>query len=404
MPKPSRRNFLSASLGAASLGLLPAAVSTAAPPADARAQLRIRDVETILLRFPPGRVYSDAIHTFGTDRGAVVVKVHTDAGITGWGYSSFGMMPGGPKVVKTIIDEELKPALAGQDPFMNKKLRGELWKATEYHGVQGVAQFGIGALDIALWDICGKALDTPVYRMLGGFHDRIPAYAMVGWYYETDDEYRRAVAAAAEEGFRAVKIKVGRGSLEEDARRIEIARQLMGKSGRVMVDANQVHANDLPEVMRRGRAYQQLGVFWYEEPFPPHERNAYAELAAALDINIATGENLYTKHEFFEYMLARAVDVVQPDNRRAGGVTEWMEIAAIADAFGLRVASHGGGPTNVHMLCAMPNSIYLETGSVRNNRTYKESLRMVDGSILAPQSPGMGSELQDEYVSKYRVA
>jgi len=403
MSMNNRRSFLRASLSLASAAIAGRAVSAALPPPAARGQIKIRDVETVLLRFPAGRVTADAIHTFGPERGGLVVKIHTDAGITGWGYSSFGMIRGGPNVVGTIVKEELRPALLGQDPFFSKKLRADLWKTTEYHGVQGVAQFAIAAIDIALWDICGKALDVPVYRLLGGFQQAIPAYAMVGWYYETEDEYKRALAAALEEGFKAVKIKVGRGSLDEDVRRIELAKQLVGKEKLVMVDANQVFVNDVPEALRRGRAYQQLGAFWYEEPLPPYEREGYAELAAALDISIATGENLYTKYEFLDYMQRKAMDIVQPDNRRAGGVTEWMEIAALADAFGLRVASHGGGPTNVHMLCSMPNAIYLETGSVKNETTYQEALRLVDGKILAPQTPGMGSELRPEFVEKYRV-
>jgi L-alanine-DL-glutamate epimerase-like enolase superfamily enzyme len=399
----NRRSFLRASLGIASAAVAGDAISAALPPAEGRGQLKIRDVETVLLRFPPAPPTADAIHTFGVERGGLVVKIHTDAGITGWGYSSFGMIRGGPNVVGVIVNAELKPALLGQDPFFSKKVRAELWKATEYHGVQGVAQFAIAAVDIALWDVCGKALNVPVYRMLGGFHQAIPAYAMVGWYYQTEEEYKRAIAAAVEEGFKAVKIKVGRGPLEEDIRRIELAKQLVGKDRLVMVDANQVFANNVPEALRRGRAYQQLGVFWYEEPLPPYEREGYAELAAALDIDIATGENLYTKYEFLDYMQHKAMDIVQPDNRRAGGVTEWMEIAALADAFGLRVASHGGGPTNVHMLCSMPNAIYLETGSLKNETTYQEALKLVDGKILAPQTPGMGSELRPEFVEKHRV-
>jgi len=403
MPMANRRRFLGESLGMASAAAAANRVSAALPPPLGRGLIKIRDVETVVLRFPPGRPFADAVHTFGPERGGLVVKIHADAGITGWGYSSFGMIAGGPSVVGAVVNEELKPALVGQDPFFSKKLRAELWKATEYHGVKGVAQFAMAAVDIALWDICGKALEVPVYRMLGGFHQAIPAYAMVGWYYESEEEYKRAISAAVEEGFQAVKIKVGRGPLEEDVRRFELAKQLAGKGEQVMVDANQVFANNVPEALRRGRAYQQLGAFWYEEPLPPYQRDGYAELAATLDINIATGENLYTKYEFLDYMQHKAMDIVQPDNRRAGGVTEWMEIAALADAFGLRVASHGGGPTNVHMLCSMPNAIYLETGSVRNETTYVEALKLVDGKILAPQTAGMGSELRPEFVEKHRV-
>lgn len=227
------------------------------------------------------------------------MKIHSDAGITGWRYSSFGMSRGGPKSVATIVNEELRPALLGQDPFFSKKVRADLWKATEYYGVRGVAQFAMAAVDIALWDTCGKALDVPVYRMLGAFHQAIPACAIVGWYYETEDEYKRAIAAAVEEGFKAVKIKVGRGSLDDDVRRIELAKQLLGKDKPVMVDANQAFANNVPEALRRGRAYQQLGAFWYEEPLPPYEKEGYAKLATTLDLDIATGENLYIRNTSF---------------------------------------------------------------------------------------------------------
>jgi L-alanine-DL-glutamate epimerase-like enolase superfamily enzyme len=127
-----------------------------------------------------------------------------------------------------------------------------------------------------------------------------------------------------------------------------------------------------------------MGCFWYEEPLPPRDMEGYALLAEELDIRIATGENLYAKYEFKDLIERRGADVVQPDNRRAGGVTEWMEIAAIADAFGLQVASHGGGTTNMNMLCAMPNALYMETSGPQRN--------MVNSEIPAPEEPGMGSE------------
>ena len=210
------------------------------------------------------------------------------------------------------------------------------------------------------------------------------------------------LGGAFEEGFRAVKIKVGRGKLADDVRRIRAAQELAGNQRPVLVDANQVLRTN--EAIRRGRVYQEMGCFWYEEPLPPWRKDGYTELAAELDIRIATGENEYTKYAFLELMQRKGVDVVQPDNRRAGGPTEWMEIAALADAFGLEVASHGGGPTNVHMLCAMPHAIYLESGSLRRQDRHIEKLQMVNGEVLAPRTPGMGSEIHPEYIEKYGVS
>ena len=245
------------------LGML-AGVGTAsglARPSEVKGAIKITGVEADVLRFPPGRVISDAIHDFGRHRGGVAVRVLTDAGITGWAYSYFGMIPGGPRVVATILEQEIGPVLVGKDPAFPKRLRREVWSALEYHGVQGVAQFAIAAADIAIWDIIGKAAGLPVYRMLGAFHERMPAYSMCGWYYPGDDdlsEYRRSIERHLEEGFRAVKIKVGRGSLADDERRIRLAMDLCGAKRRVMVDANQgLNRN---EALRRGRLYQEMGV------------------------------------------------------------------------------------------------------------------------------------------------
>ncbi|HWB98308.1 MAG TPA: mandelate racemase/muconate lactonizing enzyme family protein [Bryobacteraceae bacterium] len=369
-----------------------------------KGQLKITGLQTDLLRFPARRPYYDSIHTFGVEGGGVVLRLETDAGITGWAYTSFGTIAGGPKVVQTILETEIKPVLVGQDPSFPKKLRSDLWKALEYHGVQGVVQFAIAAADIAVWDILGKAAGLPVYKMIGAYGQRMPAYSMSGWYYENDadlSQFRRALSSAFDEGFHAVKIKVGRDTLEDDVRRIRAALDLAGKGHRVMVDANQVfHTN---EAIRRGRVYQEMGCFWYEEPLTPFEKDGYAELARTLDIRIATGENEYTKYAYVDLISRHGADVVQPDNRRAGGLTEWLEIGAIADGFGLELASHGGGPTNLHMLLSMPNAIYMETGSLKGDSSAVEKLRMADGAILAPETPGMGSELRPDYVRKFKV-
>ena len=153
--------------------------------------MQITALETDLLRFPPGKPFADAIHNFGAESGGVVLRLHTDAGITGWAYSSFGMIAGGPSVVQTILEQEIKPLLIGKDPAFPKRLRAELWKATEYQGVAGLGQFAIAAADIAVWDILGKAAGLPVYKILGAYADRVPAYSMCGWYFEGDGDAGR---------------------------------------------------------------------------------------------------------------------------------------------------------------------------------------------------------------------
>jgi L-alanine-DL-glutamate epimerase-like enolase superfamily enzyme len=376
-------------------GALPLAGTALGAAAAQKKQIRITGLETDLLKHPPGTPYYDAIHRFGDESGSVVLRLRTDAGITGWATSSFGTIAGGPAVVQAILEREVKPVIVGKDPAFPRGIRADLWKALEYQGVGGVAQFAIAATDIAIWDILGKNAALPVYRMLGAYRDRMPVYSMCGWYYDNDADlarFRRQIATAMEQGYAAVKIKVWRDSLDDDIRRIKAAQDIIGSGRRLMVDANQVF--DRNEALRRGRVYQQMGCFWYEEPLPPHDMEGFAELARELDIRIATGENLNTKYAFADLIARRGADVVQPDDRRAGGVTEWMEIAAIADGYGIEVASHGGGPANLNMLLAMPNAVYMETSGPH---------KMTGSQVPAPEEPGMSTEVSEAEIRKYKV-
>ncbi len=364
-----RRSFLAAPLALA---------------AQQKKSLKITALETDLTLNPPRQPNYDALQALGLHSGTVTLRLRTDAGLTGWARSSFGAVEGAPKVLRAILEEEVKPLILGQDPAFVKKIRADLHRGLQYQGLSGITQFAIAATDIALWDILGKHAGLPVWKMLGGFRDRMPVYSMCGWYYDNDQDlaqYRRQIESALAQGYRAIKIKTGKYGLADDERRIRLALDLAGANRRVMLDANQVF--DRNEALRRGRLYQQMGVYWYEEPLPPHDYEGFAELARALDIRLATGENLYTKYQFREIIDRRAADIVQPDNRRAGGVTEWLEIAALADAAGIHVASHGGGNANLNMLCAMPNALYMESSGPQ--------ARMVDGEVLAPDEPGMST-------------
>src|SRR5947209_2645807 len=364
--------------------------------AEAKKQMKITGIETDLLRLPPVEFTGDAIHDFGSTPGGVVLRVLTDAGITGWAYSNFATIEGGPRVVQTILEYEVKPVLIGKDPAFPKRIRGDLWRALEYQGMQGITQFALSLVDIAVWDILGKAAGLPVYKMLGAVRDRMPAYAMCGWYRENDSDhsqYKRTINETLEIGYRAFKVKVGRFGLDDDVERIEVGRKTAGKDIRILVDANQ--AFNRVEAIRRGRAYQELGCFWYEEPLPHCDYEGYAELAATLDMRIATGENEYNKRAFTDLLMKRGADVVEPDNRRAGGPTEWMEIGAIADGFGVELASHGGGPVNMNILCAIPNAIYMESGGKQ---------KMVKGEVMAPEAPGMSSEVTKDFIAKHKIS
>ena len=366
--------------------------------------MKITSIETIQLRYPPRSAHRDAQHHFGAPSG-LAIRLHTDGGITGHSACHFGVDTGGAEAIKAMIDRNLAAALVGQDPFLPRLQRDRLWHAVEYSGVEGIAHFALTALDTGLWDIMARTLNVPGWKLLGACRERIPAYAMVGWYYDDDDDlevYRRVIATAMEDGMLGVKIKVAGGSLEDDVHRIEVARSLVGPSTPLMVDANQVLSR--MEALRRGQIYQQLKVYWYEEPMRPHDKEGYGWLCDCLDVPIACGENEYGKYHVQELIDAGGCDILQPDIRRTGGPSEWMEIAGLAAAHHVPIASHGGSGATSHLLMATPSAFWCETGGKpKGPGQYVDSAPIENGYVYAPEAPGFGTELREEIIERYGV-
>jgi L-alanine-DL-glutamate epimerase-like enolase superfamily enzyme len=314
--------------------------------------------------------------------GEVEVVIRTDDGIEGRGSGSFGRVAGAPRALASIIENELKPLVMGTDPTFVRRTHAAMLRETEYHGSSGLTMFGIAAIDTALWDCVGKARGVPCWQLWGACRETVPAYAMVGWLNFSDDDVQKICARAVSQGFRGVKIKVGYPTLEQDLHRIDVVRAAIGPDVRMMVDANQVLT--VSEALRRGRAFQERGIFWWEEPLPADDVDGYAALAAGLDIPVATGENLYTPAEFARFLRRDAVDIVQPDLRRGGGPTALLQIGMLADAFRRPYASHGGGPVQLSIMASLPNAFYLETGVVDAG----SRLELVDGCAKLPRGAG----------------
>ncbi len=366
--------------------------------------MRITDVQTIRLYFPDRGGYADAQHRFG-ERSGLVVRVHTDVGLVGHGYIALGVSIHAVPALQVLIERQLAPALIGQDPFLPRLLRERMWHEVEYVGVQGLAHFALTALDGCLWDLMARELGVPGWRLLGACRDRIPAYAMVGWYYDDDDDlskYKRAIETAVADRMAGVKVKVGRSTLEEDVHRIEVARSIMGADGVLMVDANQMLNRN--EALRRGLVYQEMGVYWFEEPLRPHDTVGYRWLCDQLTVPVATGENHYGRYAVQDLLAAGGCDILQPDARRTGGPSEWMDIAGLASAYHVPIASHGGEGVTTHLLMATPSAVWCETGGVpKGPGIYTDRARIEDGYIYAPEAVGFGTELRDEVIQTCRV-
>ncbi|GAA2755245.1 mandelate racemase/muconate lactonizing enzyme family protein [Actinopolymorpha rutila] len=345
--------------------------------------MRVKEVRTTYsVRPHAARPIRDALQTL-TGGGSVSVEVESEDGLVGRGTSSFGRIDGAPKALSVFIDGVLAPLVVGRDATGIPAIIESLKVETEYHGTAGFATFGISAVDVALWDLLGKAHGVPTYQLWGAHRDRVPAYAMVGWSNYDLDELRQQCGEAVAQGFRGVKIKVGAGDLDDDVRRIEAVRSRIGPDVALMVDANQVLT--LSEALRRGEVFGELGVTWFEEPLPAQDFAGYAELTSRLRIPVAAGENLYGAGQFREFFERRGCDIVQPDLRRAGGPTEIRAVGALASAFGVPYASHGGGPAALSLLLCAPTAIWLETGLRSSPTAYP---RLEDGCALAPQGPG----------------
>ena len=348
--------------------------------------MRIARLDVIVIqREPRTRPTRDALQTL-PGAGSVRVTIETDEGVRGAGEVGFGRIQGAPMALAALIQHELRPLILDQDPRFVRGLHQAMLRETEYHSSSGLAMFGIAAVDTALWDCLGKAQGVPCWQLWGGVQQRIPAYAMVGWLNYGDEEVQAICAQAVEQGFPAVKVKVGYPTLREDVHRVEVVRDAVGDGIDIMVDANQ--SLTAAEAVRRGRAFESLGCVWWEEPIPADDLDGYATLADRLDIPVATGENLYTCADFARFLRRDAVDIVQPDLRRAGGPTALLQIGTMAHAFRRPYASHGGGPVQLNVMACLPNALYLETGLIPP----ESPLRLEDGTVAIPTGPGFAWE------------
>lgn len=348
--------------------------------------MKIRRIEvTVNQQEPNPNPIRDALQAL-PGAGSVRVVVESEDGVKGEGDAGFGRIAGAPAALAAVIEHELKPLVINQDLAYIRGIHQEMLRETEYHSSSGLTMFGIAALDTALWDCLGKTVGVPCWQLWGGVHQRIRAYAMVGWLNYSDAEVQAICAKAVEQGFRAVKIKVGYPTLAEDIHRVQVVRAAVGNDIAIMVDANQ--SLTTAEAVRRGRAFEELGCGWWEEPIPADDIEGYATLAHALDIPVATGENLYTASDFARFLQRGAVDIIQPDLRRAGGPTALLQIGLLAHAFRIPYASHGGGPVQLNVMACLPNTFYLETGLLKPG----SPLKLDNGYVQIPQGPGFSWE------------
>src|SRR3954463_1502822 len=371
--------------------------------------MKITNVEAIYVAQRVVRAQCDS----GQD--ALLVKITTDAGITGWGE-----VDSAPLAVKAVIEGPfshtistgLKHLLIGEDPFETERLWHTMYQRTIYSGRRGIGLHAMSGIDIALWDIKGKALGLPIWKLLGGgFHKKLRCYAS-SLFGPTPEETGNLARRYRDQGFTAVKFgwdPMGRDA-KTDVALVREARKGLGPDLDLMIDAGLVF--DAKTAIQRARAFEEYNPFWFEEPLLPDDYEGYAKLSAASPLRIAAGERESERKSFLELMDVGRVDVVQVDLTRCGGFTEGMKIAALAADRGIPVVNHGfttylNVAAALHYLASIPNTLGLlefvvEEGSPLRHHI-PEPIRARDGRVAVPEAPGLGIALNEEGIRKYRV-
>jgi L-alanine-DL-glutamate epimerase-like enolase superfamily enzyme len=276
-------------------------------------------------------------------------------------------------------------------------------------GRRGLTTQAVSAVDIALWDLRGKAAGMPVHKMLGGYRDRVPIYVAGGYYADgkTLKDLQDEMAGYVEAGARAVKMKVGLAPIAEDVARVTAVRKAIGAEIKLLLDANCAYrAHEAIQLARRIEAYD---IFWFEEPVGADDYEGYRRVASMTSIPLAGGENEYTKYGFRDLIACGGVPILNPDAKIAGGITECMKIAAIAQAHDLAIAPHGAQEVHIHLAAALPNAIILEYypkefDPLAGRRFTTAMPLQPDGTVIPPDLPGLGAEPDYATLKEYRVA
>ena len=361
--------------------------------------MKIERVNVEVLETPVALEYSAAGNAVSHNY-HVLARVTTVDGVQGIGYAVATRR----NMVKTVAHgvEELGQLLVGMNVLETEAARARLSRAGGWIGPGGMLNVALCCLDIAMWDAAGKILGQPLYRLLGGYNDRIHAYASDGlWYSLPLDQLAESAQKHVSEGFDMVKLRLGHEARPEgEVARVRAVQEAVGPDVRVMVDATQSWSS--AQAVASGRALQEVGIVWLEDPVSAQDLAGLAHLKQVLDVPIAAGENLFGIDPFQKTFEAGAVDIAIIDLARVGGITPWMKVAALAEARGIPVAGHVIPEVHVHLLSAIPNGHLVEY-MPRSVPIFKSSLTLEDGHLLAPQEPGLGVELDEEACERYRV-
>lgn len=334
--------------------------------------------------------------------GNAVVRVVTEDGLDG-----FGMTFGEPvaEYINTILREEV----IGKDPLAYEDIWNDMFRSIRSSGRKGLAMLAISAIDIAIWDLRGKILKLPVYKLLGGSKRNIPAYASVGFLSMPVEEVVEKSLEYINDGYKTLKLKVGYDggtNIIADVNRVCKVREAIGDNIEIIIDANGIY--DASTALRLAHEIKSCSISLFEEPVHADDIKGLRRVRDFSGIPVASGENEYTKYGCRDLLLADAVDVLQSDVTRVGGVTEMVKITSMVQAWNLKLAPHFWPQFSSHILSANPNGLYLEVFPPSSSSTIYNPVTnqppIVNGMYTIPDEPGFGLNYDLAYLKKYQIS
>jgi D-galactarolactone cycloisomerase len=370
---------------------------------EVRSSLRIARIETIPIRVPLAREYRGS-HYRMTHRSTIVTRVHTEEGIVGEAYA--GDEDAGLLEIDRIIHEELAPILRGADAMAIERC----WELTRPSTFDILRDRRLGlvacaCVDSALWDAIGKALGQPLWRLWGGYRDRVPMIAIAG-YYDSPRSIAEEVEDLRERGVAGMKFKVGGLDAEADAARFREARAAAGDDFVLAADGNQGFTRD--EAIRFARLVEDCDLYWFEEPCRWHnDRRAMRDVRTMGGVRVCAGQSEMSASGCRDLMVDGAIDFCNFDASWSGGPTEWRRVAAMALSFDVAMAHHEEPQVASHLLASIPNGTFAECFHPDRDPIWWNLVAnrppLVDGHIALPTRPGLGWELDLDYIERHRL-
>jgi len=349
-----------------------------------------------------------------------IVQVFADEGLVGIGHSDSS------PAVRYVVEATLKPLILGEDPLEIERLWTKMYRGIRWEGLRGISVHAIAGIDMALWDLAGKKMGVPVWKLLGGrYRDRVIPYASASFGSKSRVELAREAAMYRDQGFKAVKFGwglFGRESVERDVEMVKGVREGAGEDVKVIVDAGSPWEANAARMVKTIKAIEPFDIFFFEEPIPQDDLEGYLKIRSSVDTPISCGEVLSTVYEFKPLIDRRAVDIVQPDPSRVG-LTQWRRIAKMAEEANMPCIPHDWSTginivAQMHLVAAIPNGEYVEYhrpithpedreaftfASEIIDELLSEPLELKGGYFEVPNKPGLGIELNERILQKYAV-